>query len=78
VRVSVLILTYNRFAISSHYIPSILDRIGNIESEVFIWDNGSNDGTFDWLKQLETADNRVTKVFGSEEKIGRASCRERV
>lgn len=68
--VSILMLTHNRLALSEKYIPGILDRIGRVSYEVLIWDNGSTDGTYDWLAQFGQADCRVTKVFGHEKNIG--------
>lgn len=69
-KVSVLILTFNRLQTTEKYVPQIIDRIGNIDAEVLIWDNGSNDGTYDWLESYRVADCRVTKTFGSEENYG--------
>jgi GT2 family glycosyltransferase len=68
--VSILILTYNRIDVSSKFIPKILDKIGPIPNEILIWDNGSEDGTFDWIYTFGQADNRITKVFGSDKNIG--------
>lgn len=70
IKVSILILTYNRFRLSSKYIPGIIDNIGDLPAEVLIWDNCSNDGTYDWLYQYAQTDSRVTKVFSHEKNIG--------
>lgn len=69
-KVSILILTFNRKALTEIYVPQIIDRIGSIDSEVLIWDNGSEDGTYDWLENYGVADCRVTNVFGSEKNYG--------
>lgn len=69
-KVSLLVLTFNRLKVTEKYIPVILDRLGNIDAEVLIWDNGSSDGTYDWLESFGTADCRVTKVFGSTKNFG--------
>lgn len=68
--VSLLILTHNRIKLSQKYIPKILDNIGSINYEVLIWDNGSTDGTYDWLLEYGVADCRVTQVLGSEQNFG--------
>ena len=47
-KLSILILTYNRVDLSSQYIPQLVSKIGNIDAEVLIWDNGSSAGSFDW------------------------------
>ena len=46
--VSILVLTFNRVEMSSRYIPAILDRAGDIPVEMLVWDNGSEDGSYDW------------------------------
>jgi glycosyltransferase involved in cell wall biosynthesis len=68
--VSILILTYNRLKMSKRYIPGILECLGDIETEVLIWDNCSTDGTYDWLEEYGRADCRITKVFGAHKNIG--------
>lgn len=70
VKVSILILTYNRLRFSSKYIPGVIDSIGDISSEVLIWDNGSNDGTYDWLYQYSQIDSRITRLFSNEKNLG--------
>lgn len=69
-KVSVLILTFNRLKITEAIVPQIIDRIGSIDAEVLIWDNASEDGTYDWLESYGIADCRVTKVFGSDKNYG--------
>lgn len=68
--VSISILTYNRKDLSSACIPKIINNIGNVSAEVLIWDNFSNDGTYDWLLDYKKADLRVTKVFEGKKNIG--------
>lgn len=72
-KVSILILTYNRVELSRSCIPGIVDFIGDINAEVLIWDNGSTDGTYDWLEEYGRADCRVTKVFSANENLGMAA-----
>lgn len=69
-KLSILILTYNRLPLSMLCIPQILDNIGDIDYEVLIWDNCSNDGTLDWLIEFGKADYRVTEVYAHGENIG--------
>ena len=37
---------------------------------MFIWDNCSNDGTYDWLEEYAKSDPRITKVFGCDQNLG--------
>lgn len=67
--VSILIATYNRFKYSSKYIPLLLDSIGDIEHEVLIWDNGSTDGTLDWLFEQQRIYPNI-KIFFSDTNLG--------
>jgi len=69
-KVSILILTYNRVALSSQFIPALVANIGNIDAEVLIWDNGSSDGSYDWVYQYGQAHPLVSEVVGSETNIG--------
>jgi len=69
-KLSILMLTYNRLETSSACIQHILNNVGNIDFEFLVWDNGSTDGTYDWLEEYGRADCRITKVFGSEENLG--------
>lgn len=50
-KVSLLILTYNRKHIVQKYIPQIVARNTEPDSEILIWDNGSTDGTQEWLHE---------------------------
>ena len=68
--VSILVLTYNRVQLSSQYIPRLLTQAGNISVEMLIWDNGSNDGSYDWAYTFGQADCRVAKVIGHHKNIG--------
>ena len=47
-KVSILILTYNRVNLASDCIPTIIDRIGNIDDEVLIWGGG----IWEWFEPL--------------------------
>lgn len=69
-KVSVLILTYNRLNLSSKYIPGVIKNIGDIDAEVLIWDNCSNDGTYDWLYNYAQTEPKITKLFSCDQNIG--------
>lgn len=69
-KVSILLLTYNRVALSSQYIPALVSNIGNVNAEILIWDNGSTDGSFDWAYQFGQACPLVSKVVGHDKNIG--------
>jgi glycosyltransferase involved in cell wall biosynthesis len=69
-KVSILVLTFNRVKTTEKYLPMIVSRLGNIDAEVLVWDNGSTDGTYDWLENFGLADCRVAKVFGSDTNYG--------
>lgn len=65
-RVSLLILTYNRYKYSSYYIPEILEWVNPEEHEVLIWDNGSKDETIPFLEQLDRENEHVSVTYGSK------------
>jgi len=69
-KVSILVLTYNRVDLSSRYIPLLLAHAGNVPLEMLIWDNGSDDGSYDWASAFGRADCRVSKVVGHARNIG--------
>jgi GT2 family glycosyltransferase len=69
-KVSLLVCTYNRLNYSSRYIPQLLEKAGQIDLEMLIWDNGSTDGSYDWASTFGQADCHVTKVFGHNTNIG--------
>jgi len=68
-KLSLLILTYNRLPLTSMYIPKLIDMIGNVDNEVLIWDNGSSDGTYDWLIEYAKCISGV-RVFGGDTNVG--------
>jgi len=70
VTVSILVLTFNRVDFSSAYIPRLVDRIGDIPHEVLIWDNASEDGSFDWAHTYGQAEPAVAHVIGNRKNIG--------
>ena len=40
------------------------------EAEVILLDDGSTDGTWEWMQQVEVLPNNRTRIFRSEERIG--------
>lgn len=68
--VSILILTCNRVDLSQECIPKILENIGKVDCEILIWDNCSNDGTYDWLEDYKYTDTRIKSVFSNDVNIG--------
>ncbi|MFA5132723.1 MAG: glycosyltransferase [Candidatus Paceibacterota bacterium] len=67
-KAAVLILTHNRVGVSSKYVPNIVDKARN--ADILIWDNGSTDGTFEWLFNYYLMEKRITKIFGSDKNYG--------
>lgn len=72
VQIAVLLSTYNGFPYISDQVDSVLNQIleDGISLHLFIRDDGSHDGTLDYLKNLQN-DERVTVSFG--ENIGVAA-----
>jgi len=44
--------------------------MGDVKYEVLIWDNHSEDGSYDWLYEYAKADCRITKIFAGEKNYG--------
>ncbi len=64
-RISIAIITRNRAAYLKECVDSILmQNYPNLE--ILIGDNGSEDGTIEYLKSLSTADSRVTTLFNGK------------
>lgn len=68
--VSILIATYNRLALTQKYLPEIINRIGDVEHEILIWDNGSTDGTLDWILEQQKIYPTIREVFFSHTNLG--------
>jgi len=69
-KLSILILTYNRLSVTSSCIPAIINAAEGIDKEILVWDNGSVDGTFDWLLEYQKIDPRLTHVHSSDQNHG--------
>lgn len=67
--ISILILTYNRCKITESCVPVICNR-SNRNTEILIWDNGSTDGTLDWLYAYSKSSTKDIKIFFSESNYG--------
>lgn len=68
--ISILVLTHNRLSLSETCLPRLLDNIGEASCEVLIQDNGSSDGTLDWLLELQQIYNNIVRVIPNESNIG--------
>jgi GT2 family glycosyltransferase len=53
--IAVIILTYNRVHLLEQCVQNVLARVSADTSEILIWDNGSTDGTSEYLKTLTAA-----------------------
>ncbi|HUU09461.1 MAG TPA: glycosyltransferase [Phycisphaerae bacterium] len=51
--VSVVVLTCGRLATTRRWLPAALERLGHDRVERLFWDNGSADGTPEFLRELE-------------------------
>ena len=40
------------------------------QAEVILLDDGSNDGTWEWMQEIETLPNNKTRIIRSEERVG--------
>lgn len=67
--VSIVIITYNKIEALKLCLNSLLKTIKNINLEIIIWNNNSEDGTKEYL--LETASsNNLVKVINNDVNIG--------
>ena len=64
VRVSVITLTWNSLRYIERMIESVLRdaTLSEIETEIIVVDNGSSDGTFDLLKQIQRHESRLSLI----------------
>ena len=67
-KVIAVVVTYNRLALLSECVTALRNQSRQLDS-ILVINNGSTDGTEEWLKS-----QKDIEFF----KIGRASCRERV
>lgn len=70
-KVHLVYLTYNRLAYTRMSLPSLLADPSE-EFDLTIWDNGSTDGTADYLKN-EVRDRRIVEVVYSPKNVGQVA-----
>lgn len=51
--IEIVFLTFNRLELNKISLPALLDSDPDIDYKVCIYDNGSTDGTVEWLKTLD-------------------------
>ncbi|KQP21185.1 glycosyltransferase [Pseudorhodoferax sp. Leaf265] len=73
--VSVYIPTKNRLALLQRAVASVLAQTHQ-ELEVIVADDGSTDGTLDWLEELSTRDGRV-RFFHHTQSLGAPAARNK-
>ena len=64
IQVSLLLLTYNRLGFLRKCLASVLERT-DVPFEVILWDNGSTDGTSEWLATVTDPRVRVISCAGN-------------
>jgi glycosyltransferase involved in cell wall biosynthesis len=72
--VSVIMPTHNCLAYLPHAVQSALDQ-GIDDMEIIVFDDGSSDGTAEWLRQTAQREPRIVDIYGSG--IGPAAARNR-
>jgi GT2 family glycosyltransferase len=65
--IAVVVLTHNRVHLLRRCVENVLGRTSSLTTEIVIWDNGSTDGTADYLAALD--DPRI-RVIHHPENIG--------
>jgi GT2 family glycosyltransferase len=55
--VSIMLATFNRLPLSKRMFASLFENTQNIQYRLIVVDNGSTDGTVDWLKSLVPPNN---------------------
>jgi GT2 family glycosyltransferase len=65
--VAILVLTHNRVELLRKCVENVLARTSDATTEILIWNNGSTDGTRDYLDSLD--DPRIRPVH-SERNVG--------
>jgi GT2 family glycosyltransferase len=65
--IAIVVLTHSRVHLLRQCVENVLARTSDATREIIIWDNGSTDGTREYLSSLD--DPRIT-VIHSDENIG--------
>lgn len=63
--ISICVLTYNRVGMLKKCLNSLIPSLNNINYEIIVWDNGSDDGTRDFLREYEGTGNVKTVLNDS-------------
>ena len=66
--ISLIVPSYNNLRHLKNVYASILKHAP--EAEVILLDDGSTDGSWEWMQQMETASSNKTRIFRSEERVG--------
>lgn len=66
--ISLIIPSYNNLQHLKNVYASIQKHAH--EAEVILLDDGSTDGTWEWMQQVETEANNKTRIIRSEERVG--------
>jgi glycosyltransferase involved in cell wall biosynthesis len=67
--IAVVVLTYDRLHLLRQCVANVLLRTSSATSEIVIWNNGSTDGTREYLASIADCDPRV-RIVNHEENIG--------
>ncbi|MEO8209281.1 MAG: glycosyltransferase [bacterium] len=68
-QVSIIIITYNRLDFFKKCLNSVLKTTTGVGKEILIWDNGSSDGTKDYINEVSGKFHFIKSLF-SKENIG--------
>lgn len=68
--VSILIITHDRRDITEECVTRIIYNADKIPHEVLVWDNNSNDGTYDWLVNFQKIFKQITFIHSSSTNYG--------
>jgi len=66
--IEILYITWNRLAYTKLTLPTVLERGGDVDYEVCITDNGSTDGTVEYLESLDHP--RIKRITFKEKNAG--------
>lgn len=61
-RTAAIVVTYNRFTLLKECVSSLLNQVGT-SCDVLVIDNGSSDGTRDYLRSLSWSCTNVSPIF---------------
>lgn len=69
-QIAIVVLTYGRVHLLSQCVENVLSRTSAATREILIWDNGSTDGTAEYLA---TVDDPRVRVIRHSENIGQSA-----